>query len=111
MAATGCTSPTRRTRVRLRRALVGGHTGWQQRIHAILFHQGLPDRSGLLTDQGRAWLTRAELPPVARQTVDLALRMIDQLDTELDPSTRSWPASPEPSQAARRSWVATGSVG
>jgi transposase len=73
-----------RTQVRLRRALVGGHTGWYQRIHAILFHHGLPDRSYLLTADGRAWLARAELPPVARQTVDLALRMIDHLDAELD---------------------------
>ena len=73
-----------RTQVRLRRALVGGHTGWYQRIHAILFHHGLPDRSYLLTADGRAWLAGAELPPVARQTVDLALRMIDHIDTELD---------------------------
>jgi transposase len=73
-----------RTRVRLRRALVGERTAWQQRIHAILFHHGLPDRSGLLTADGRAWLTRVELPAVARQTVDLALRMIDHIDTELD---------------------------
>jgi transposase len=73
-----------RTQVRLRRALVGGHTGWYQRIHAILFHHGLPDRSYLLTADGRAWLAGAELPPVARQTVDLALRMIDNIDTELD---------------------------
>jgi len=73
-----------RTQVRLRRALVGEHTGWYQRIHAILFHHGLPDRSGLLTADGRAWLARVELPPVARQAVDLALRMIDQLEVELD---------------------------
>ncbi len=73
-----------RTQVRLRRALVGGHTGWYQRTHAILFHHGLPDRSYLLTADGRAWLAGAELPPVARQAVDLALRMIDHIDTELD---------------------------
>jgi transposase len=73
-----------RTQVRLRHALVGARTGWYQRIHAILFHHGLPDRSGLLTSDGRAWLARVELPTVARQAVDLALRMIDQLDTELD---------------------------
>jgi transposase len=73
-----------RTQVRLRRALVGDRTGWYQRIHAILFHHGLPERSQLLTVDGRAWLARAELPPVARQAVDLALRMIDHLDTELD---------------------------
>jgi transposase len=73
-----------RTQVRLRRALVGERTGWYQRIHAVLFHHGLPDRSGLLTADGRAWLARVELPPVARQAVDLALRMIDQLEVELD---------------------------
>src|SRR5574341_229692 len=73
-----------RTQVRLRRALVGEHTGWYQRIHAILFHHGLPDRSYLLTADGRAWLARVELPAVARKAVDLALRMIDHLDAELD---------------------------
>jgi transposase len=73
-----------RTQVRLRRALVGERTGWYQRIHAILFHHGLPDRSQLLTADGRAWLARVELPAVARQAVELALRMIDHLDTELD---------------------------
>ena len=56
-------------------------TGWYQRIHAVLFHHGLPERSQLLTADGQAWLARAELPAVARQTVDLALRMIDHLDT------------------------------
>jgi transposase len=73
-----------RTQVRLRRALVGERTGWYQRIHAILFHHGLPERSQLLTTDGRAWLARAELPAVARQAVELALRMIDHLEVELD---------------------------
>jgi transposase len=73
-----------RTQVRLRRALVGERTGWYQRIHAILFHHGLPERSPLLTTDGRAWLARAELPAVARQAVELALRMIDHLEVELD---------------------------
>jgi transposase len=73
-----------RTQVRLRRALVGARTGWQQRIHAILFHHGLPERSQLLTTDGRAWLARAELPVVARQAAELARRMIDHLEVELD---------------------------
>jgi transposase len=73
-----------RTQVRLRRALVGERTGWYQRIHAILFHHGLPERSQLLTADGRAWLARAELPAVARQAVELALRLIDHLEVELD---------------------------
>jgi transposase len=73
-----------RTQVRLRRALVGERTGWYQPIHAILCHHGLPERSQLLTPDGRAWLARAELPAVARQAVELALRMIDHLEVELD---------------------------
>jgi transposase len=73
-----------RTQVRLRRALVGERTGWYQRIHAILFHHGLPERSRLLTTDGRAWLASIHLPAVARQAVDLALRMIDHLEVELD---------------------------
>ena len=51
-----------RTQVRLRRALVGERTGWYQRIHAILFHHGLPERSQLLTADGRAWLASIHLP-------------------------------------------------
>jgi transposase len=73
-----------RTQVRLRHALVGERTGWYQRIHAIVFHHGLPDRSYLLTSDGRAWLASIQLPAVARGAVELALRMIDHLDTELD---------------------------
>jgi transposase len=100
-----------RTQVRLRCALVGGHTGWYQRIHAILFHHGLPDRSWLLTADGRAWLAQVELPAVARQAVDLALRMIDYTDTELDLLDTALARIHELSQAARRSWAATGSAG
>ena len=59
-------------------------TGWHQRIHAVLYHHGLPERSWLVTTQGRAWLARLELPAVARQAVDLALRTIDFLDGEVD---------------------------
>jgi transposase len=73
-----------RTQVRLRRGLVGERTGWHQRIHAILFHHGLPERSQLLTADGRGWLASIHLPVVARQAVDLALRMIDHLEVELD---------------------------
>jgi hypothetical protein len=50
----------------------------------VLFHHELPDRAGLLTADGRAWLASVELPAAARDGVDLALRMIDQIDAELD---------------------------
>jgi transposase len=49
-----------------------------------VFHHGLPERSQLLTADGRAWLARVELPTVAHQAVELALRMIDHLQAELD---------------------------
>jgi transposase len=73
-----------RAQVRLRQALMDQRTGWHQRIHAVLYHHGLPERSWLLAEQGRAWLARLELPAVARQAVDLALRTIDFLDGEVD---------------------------
>jgi transposase len=49
-----------------------------------LFHHGLPERSQLLTADGRAWLASIHLPAVARQAVGLALRSIDHLEVELD---------------------------
>jgi transposase len=59
-----------RTQVRLRRALVGERTGWYQRIHAILFHHGLPERSQLLTTDGRAGWPGPSCPrwPARRST-------------------------------------------
>jgi transposase len=62
------------------------HTAWVQRIHATLFHHGVPVFDGsLFTVEGRAWLQAGEgLSPAARQTVAVALRMLDALDTELD---------------------------
>jgi transposase len=88
-----------RTRVRLRKALLDQRTAWRQRIHAVLFHHGLPERPGLLTAEGRAWLARVELPGAARDAVDLALRMIDRLDAELDPldAQLRWFACRQPS--------------
>jgi hypothetical protein len=41
-----------RAQVRVRKALMDQRTGWQQRIHAVLYHRGLPERSWLLTEQG-----------------------------------------------------------
>src|SRR2546423_2143513 len=51
-----------RTQVPRRRALVGERTGWAQRIHAILVPHRLPDRSQLLTTDGRGMLAPVELP-------------------------------------------------
>jgi transposase len=62
------------------------HTAWIQRIHATLFHHGVPVIEGALTTvAGRARLEAGEgLSPAARQTVGIALRVLDALQTELD---------------------------
>jgi transposase len=64
------------------------HTGWVQRIHAVLFHHGAPSLSGSLdTDQGQARLaeiTATQLSAVAQVQVGVALEMMAALDVHLD---------------------------
>jgi transposase len=62
------------------------HTAWVQRIHATLFHHGVPVIEGALsTVAGRARLAAGEgLSPAARQVVAVALRIVDALASELD---------------------------
>jgi transposase len=74
-----------RTLGRLYCALMEERRGWQQRIHAQLFHQGCPPIRALLSVAGRAALASAEVSAVGRQYVDTALRRIDELTTEIDP--------------------------
>jgi transposase len=77
-----------RTLVRLRKTLIDQRTAWQQRIHAQLFHQGVPGGLRLRTAAGRAALRRAELSPAGRELVALGLRMLDAFDLELAPLDR-----------------------
>src|ERR1700736_3507139 len=70
---------------RLYCTLMDERRGWQQRIHAQLFHQGCPPIRALLSEPGRAALAHAELSAAGRQYVDTALRRIDELSTEIDP--------------------------
>jgi transposase len=75
-----------RTTVRLRKTLVDQRTAWQQRIHAVLFHHGLPrPTQELLAPASRAWLEGVTLPSASRQALAVALGQIDHLDAELDP--------------------------
>ena len=56
------------------------HTGWVQRVHATLFHHGVPQMGtgGVATVAGRARLEAGEgLSPAARQAVTVALRVMD----------------------------------
>lgn len=77
-----------RTLVRLRKSLVEDRTSWQQRIRAVLFHQGMPRQQALLTEEGRSLLASFDLPAAARATVETALRMIDGVNDELVPLER-----------------------
>jgi transposase len=63
------------------------HTAWVQRVHAMLFHQGVPQlgTGGVTSPAGRARLQAGEgLSPAGRQTVTVALRVLDALETELE---------------------------
>jgi len=74
-----------RARVRLRHTLSEQRGEWQQRIQATLYHHGCPQRRQLMTGDGREWLDAQPLPAVARETVTIALAMIDGLDRQLAP--------------------------
>ena len=63
------------------------HTVWVQRIHATLFHQGVPGlgTGGVASPAGRVRLQAGEgLSAAGRQAVTVALRVLAALDTELD---------------------------
>jgi hypothetical protein len=64
------------------------HTGWVQRIHAVLFHQGAPSLAGSLhTDDGQARLaevTAAQLSTVGKVQVAVALEMMAAIEVHLD---------------------------
>ena len=77
-----------RAKVRLRHTLVDQRGEWQQRIQAVLYHHGLPQRHGLLTADNRAWLGQLDLPEIAREQITVALIMIDALDAQAAPITR-----------------------
>ena len=77
-----------RTLVRTRKALLDERTGWQQRMQAQLFHQGVPRGIKLRTAAGRVALAEAGLSAAGRELVTLGLRMIDVLDRELEPLDR-----------------------
>jgi transposase len=77
-----------RARVRLRHTLVDQRREWQQRMQATLYHHGLPPRSWLLGAESRAWLTRLQLPPAAREQITIALALTDAHDAQLAPLDR-----------------------
>jgi transposase len=74
-----------RARVRTRHLLSHRRTEWQQRIHSVLYHHGIPRRRDLLRLANREWLDGLALPAAAREQITIALSVIDVLDLELVP--------------------------
>jgi transposase len=71
--------------VRLRHTLVDQRGEWQQRIQAVLYHHGFPQRRNLMTEQGRQWLAAQALPVTAREQIAVAVAMVEALDLQLAP--------------------------
>lgn len=74
-----------RTLGRLYCALMDERRAWQQRIHAQLYHQGVPPVRGLLTGPGREAIETAALSPAGRQMAAVALAAIDALTAQIIP--------------------------
>ena len=75
-----------RATVRLYKDLTDQRGAWTQRLHATLYHLGVPPITApLASDAGRAALAVAELTPATRQAVDVALAQIDVTNAVLAP--------------------------
>jgi transposase len=73
-----------RVLVRLYKDLVDERTGWLQRVHATLFHHGVPAAEGsLVTVAGRDQLASAWLPSAGRYAVDTGMRQVERLTGEM----------------------------
>lgn len=77
-----------RARVRLRHTLSEQRSEWQQRIQAVLYHHGCPQRRSLMTAEGRAWLESQPLPEAAREQITVAVALIDALERQIAPLDR-----------------------
>jgi hypothetical protein len=93
-----------RAQVRLRHALVNQRGEWLQRIQAVLYHHGLPQRGALLRRESRSWLEQAPLSEVAREQVTVALARIDALDCQMAPIDKQLAAFARRQPGTRAEW-------
>jgi transposase len=73
-----------RARVRTRHLLSHQKTESQQRMHAVLYDHGFPQRRNVLSLANRDWLAGLALPAAAREQ----LHVVDALDQRLFPFDR-----------------------
>jgi transposase len=75
-----------RATVRLYKDLADQRVAWTQRLHATLFHLGVPAIAApLASDTGRHALAAADLTPATRQAVEVAVTQIDAANCALAP--------------------------
>jgi transposase len=72
-----------RCQVRLRQTLADERRAWLQRVHAQLFHHGVPVGGELAEPGRRDWLGAVALSPAGRSVVETALATVDFLDAQL----------------------------
>jgi transposase len=92
-----------RERARFRLHLVRHRSALKQRVHAVLLAHGKPcPVSDLFGVAGRRLLARLQLPQPWASTVDASLRIIDELEREIDACERELRALGAPTTATRR---------
>jgi len=76
-----------RAKVRLRKTLVGQRTEWLQRIHAVLFHHGVPVAPGRVGRLDSRYiheqLAELQLPAAAMQQITVALGIVEHVNATL----------------------------
>jgi len=72
--------------VRLYKDLADQRVAWTQRLHATLYHQGIPELGcPVAGEQARTLLRDVELSPAARRAVEVALAQIEVVNEMLAP--------------------------
>jgi transposase len=83
---------------------------WLQRIQAVPYQHGCPQRRNLMSEAGRSWPAAQPLPAAPLEQVGVALGVIDPLDRQLAPLTREL-RSYARRQAGRKTLVGQFGVG
>jgi hypothetical protein len=72
--------------VRLYKDLADQRVAWTQRLHATLYHHGVPELGcPVAGEQARTLLRDVELSPAARRAVEVALAQIEVVNEMLAP--------------------------
>jgi len=74
-----------RALARMYLSLSAERQAWQQRIHAQVYHQGVPAIPALLTATGQAGLAQAELSAAGRRVIDIAWAMLEAVAQQMGP--------------------------